>query len=687
MLGLLCILSLLIGWMGCFWLVREWAEERNIHLDWRLNWMFACLGCGSILTLIAEIGSLAHSLNRPTLVLLWVAADIAILCCALRLRKSRRTVAVAACETVESGVSFRRWPIDAKALAAATAVIVLFLFFVALLTPTTNIDSLAYHLARMAHWIQQSGVQHYPTDDLRQLEFGPWSSFVMTNLFLLWGNDQLLNLAQWFAMVSSVIVLSWVAEQSWRLWRMDTSSAAAKEEARTVAFTCFLAVTLPIGIVESISTQNDYSTAFWVLSIFACALLLMKEPSNPIYAAGAGLASGLGTLTKATTYMYAGPLIVAGGLWWLKRLYSRQSVKAPGSVLWDGLRNRLVCLRLPCLFAGAFFLLNAPHMARNYALFNSPLGSPEMLSLERNERFSHRVVASNLIRNAALHTNSGIPWLTRGLNAVLARLHEFTGEELNDPATTLPYCRFEFRQKFRVSDSVASCTGHLLLCAIAFVFAFRHPMRNRGLILYLAPVLASVLFFLFFLKWQLWHSRIHLAWFLLLTPLTAIALCNWRIPWAAWGAAAALLVSAALTITVNSSRPVFSGSFWKLPREKQYFASTFDNERADALMQLADRIVASKSQNVGLKAGLSGIEYPLWMMLRTRGFHGRVDRCFVANVSAQIPTIAQQPDVVISVYNIIPEVVSNSYPHSEKAADLTVLWKNKPDWQIVNSAH
>src|SRR2546428_330553 len=111
MVGLLCILSLLIGWIGCFWLVCEWAEGRNI-------------------------------------------------------------------------------------------------------------DSLAYHLARMAHWIQQSGVQHYPTDDLRQLEFGPWSSFVMTNLFLLWGNDQLLNLAQWFAMVSSVIVLSWVAEQSWRLWRM-----------------------------------------------------------------------------------------------------------------------------------------------------------------------------------------------------------------------------------------------------------------------------------------------------------------------------------------------------------------------------------------------------------------------------------------------------------------------------------
>jgi hypothetical protein len=384
--------------------------------------------------------------------------------------------------------------------------------------------------------------------------------------------------------------------------------------------------------------------------------------------------------------MYAGPLIVAGGLWWLKRLYSRECGGASGSGLWVGLRNRLGCLRLPCLFAGVFLMLNAPHMARNYALFNSPLGSPEMLALERNERFSHRVGASNLIRNVALHTNSGIPWLTHGLNAALARLHEFTGEGLNDPATTLPYCRFEFRQKFSVSDSVASCTGHLLLCAVALVFALHRPVHNRGLILYLAPLLVSFLFFLFFLKWQLWHSRIHLAWFLLLTPVAAIALCNWRIRWAGWGSAAALLIFAGVTVTVNSSRPIFSGSFWKLPREKQYFAATSKEEIRDALAHLADRIVASKSQSVGIKAGFCGIEYPLWMMLRTRGFQGRVDRCFVENVSAQIPITAPQPEVVISVFNIIPEAVSNSYPHTEKAGELTVLWKNKPDWLIVNSA-
>jgi hypothetical protein len=187
MLGLFCILPLLPGWAGCFWLSRELAQRRHIQLDWRLSWMFACIAFGSILTLIVEISSLAHSLNRPTLVVLWCAADLMLLWCAVRFRNSRQAQEGSNPETVQPSYSFPDWPIDAKLLMGITALIVAFLFSVALLTPTTNIDSLAYHLARMAHWIQQSGVQHYPTDDLRQLEFGPWSSFVMTNLFLLWG--------------------------------------------------------------------------------------------------------------------------------------------------------------------------------------------------------------------------------------------------------------------------------------------------------------------------------------------------------------------------------------------------------------------------------------------------------------------------------------------------------------------
>src|SRR5439155_1538089 len=200
------------------------------------------------------------------------------------------------------------------------------------------------------------------------------SSFLMTNLFLLWGNDRWLNLAQWFAMLSSAILLTWIVEQlsvggrkyddvtqvskpavsptsqsadrplsgRLRIWKSarqqvwkpvlqntspnlrpgalsasDKSEPDARQSARrlrSAAFTSAFAITLPIGMVEAISTQNDYTTAFWVLCVFALGFLLLKSPTNPWYVAAASLSCGLGALTKATTYIYCAPLILAGGL-------------------------------------------------------------------------------------------------------------------------------------------------------------------------------------------------------------------------------------------------------------------------------------------------------------------------------------------------------------------------------------
>ena len=76
-------------------------------------------------------------------------------------------------------------------------------------------------------------------------------------------------------------------------------------------------MTLPIGMVESITTQNDYTTAFWLLCLFAFAFMLLKKPENALSMTGAGLACGLGVLTKATTYIYAAPLILAAAAYLL----------------------------------------------------------------------------------------------------------------------------------------------------------------------------------------------------------------------------------------------------------------------------------------------------------------------------------------------------------------------------------
>ena len=685
MAGLLFILPLLLAWFGCFWVVREVAARGRVDRDWRICWVLACLAFGSILTIIVEVSSLAHSLTRPTLAALWVVADLCLfwvgaqLAGARGVRISLSQLSKASAESrafaQRTREQLRSWPADAKWLAGSALSFVLILLFVALVTPTTNYDSLSYHLGRMAHWIDQQSVNHFPTDDVRQLEFGPWSSYVMTNLFLLWGNDRLLNLVQWFAMLSSAIVLTWLTEQL--VARNNEPPPDTAKRLRLIAFTCLFAVTLPIGMVESISTQNDYSTAFWVLSLFAIAFLLIRRSDNPWYVGAAGMCCGLGVLTKATTYVYAAPLIVAGGRWWLRR------VSSPAEAISNSRPTNIWCgksgaFRLSSLFVGAFLVLNSSHMARNYALFGSPLGSSEIRYAETNRRISPAVAASNAIRNLALHANTGIPWLTRSVNAGLAALHRWTGCDLNDRATTLNVEHFEFLTQFTVEDSLASCPVHVFLALIAVSLVIATARRNPRVLGYAALVVTSMLLFCAYLRWQLWHTRLHLAWFLLLAPVSAVAFAA-RFPrWTMRLSSLALLSFAVFTFSQNKSRPVFSADFWSLTREEQYFTHFPVPRLHETFVPLADRIVASGCQSVGLKSGFCGFEYPLWIMLRNRGFQGRLDRCFVENASASIRTSApKKPDVILSSYAVAAGA-TNAYPYIEELNQVAVLWAKKP---------
>jgi hypothetical protein len=135
----------------------------------------------------------------------------------------------------------------------------------------------------------------------------------------------------------------------------------------------------------------------------------------------------------------------------------------------------------------------------------------------------------------------------------------------------------------------------------------------------------------------------------------------------------ALLAFAGMTLSQNASRPVFDPRFRQMSRERQYFA-LHEKDLAEPMARLADRIVASKCQAVGLKAGFCGIEYPLWIMLRNRGFHGRVDRCDVEHVSRSIQTTARNPDVIVTVLQPAPEALAKMHLHPEKFGRLNVLW-------------
>jgi len=399
-------------------------------------------------------------------------------------------------------------------------------------------------------------------------------------------------------------------------------------------------------------------TAFWLCSLVVFLLALLRDPASLFYLIGAALSFALGTLSKATMCIYAAPILGVSALLLWRRMPNLR-------------RKAFSCF----VFASLFLLLNFPHMSRNYRLLGSPIGSAYNFGIERNQRISFAVTFSNVIRNLSLHTNSGIGWLTKGFNKGLAICHKVTGEPISSPDTT--YARFVFVNRFLVYDSYASSPYHVLLILFAGGIALCRLRQHWKLLLFAAVVLSGVFLFCGYLKWQEWHTRRHLVFLLLFMPFVSWVLVA-KVPRSAsWLAAVIVQLFAWYNIAQNDSCPIFSPRYLNLPRESQY-AFVHHRSLNQPLMELTDAIVRARCKNVGLKVGFDHAEYPIWVMLKNRGFGGTIQHFYVENESASIPSNFSPPDVIVSMFGSPPEAVAKEFPFVEKYGEYTVLWREKP---------
>jgi 4-amino-4-deoxy-L-arabinose transferase-like glycosyltransferase len=633
-------------------------------MDWRLCWAWAAALWGSILTLIVEITSSFRLFAATPVFVAWLLVDVALVIVAAQLARKRGVPAATAFSECFVGIRQGRlseWPVDARWFLGGTALLVSFLFGLALIMPTANWDSLTYHLPRVLHWIQQQSVEHYPTNIGRQLEIGPWPSFVTGNILLLHRSDRLLNLVQWGAMLSSIIVLSLAAKQLGVLCGLvgeDETALGKEKQKRVAALTCLLTATVPIGIAESITTQTDYVTAFWLCSLLVFLLALLRDPSSLFCLIGAALSFALGVLSKATMCIYAAPILGVSAV-----------------LLWRRMPNLRAKAFSGFVFATLFLLLNFSHMWRNYRLLGSPIGSSYNFGIERNQRISFAVTLSNVIRNLSLHTNSGVSWLTKGFNKGLATCHKLTGEPISSPDTT--YETFVFVNQFFVYDSYASSPYHVMLILFAGAIALCSLRQQWKLLLFAAVILSGVFLFCGYLKWQQWHTRRHLVFLLLFMPFVSWVLVARAPRCASWLAAAVVQLFACYCIARNDSCPILNARFLNLPRERQH-AFVHSDSLNQPLAELTGAIVAAKPKNVGLKLGYNHAEYPIWVMLKNRGFEGTIQHYYIENESAAIPSNLPVPDVIISMFGSPPEAVAKEFPFSENYGRYTVLWREKP---------
>ncbi len=497
-------------------------------------------------------------------------------------------------------------------LIALTAVLLLATALIALLTPPNSVDALSYHMPRQLLWMQQGSLSHYPSHDLRQLEFPPMAESLGVQVWILARSDLWANMVQWTAFAGCVLAASAIAR--------DLSASV-----RGQALTALLVATIPSAGQQAVNAKNDLVVALWVCLLAYLALRIRLERAcGPARTVQVGLTLGLLLYTKGTGYVFALPLLALLGAWMLVSLRP--------------IRSALVRAAVIGIIAAS---LNAAHWHRNYTSFGHPMGRSATGKAYRlvNETFTMPALVSNVVRNLSLHTRTPAAAVNAAQERWIAALHDAMGAGLSDPRTTMPGTAFFVGWRF-TQDMCAGAPIHLLLAVLApAALARRARPRPRprrpdpdrrwigagpvwGIA---ATTLAMFLLFCFLIKWQPWHARMHVPMLVLIAPV-----CGLMVARARGGAAKGVLTLGAFTLAawalVFSAVKPLAGehAVFRLSREELLFQH-LPLVRNAALSAVAAaepfRSRAAAGEIIGLTGGFKHCEYPVQCVFRDRATH------------------------------------------------------------------
>ncbi len=174
-----------------------------------------------------------------------------------------------------------------------------------------NYDSMTYHLARVAHWIQNQSVGYYLTHIARQNQMGPGAEYLILFFQIISGSDRLANAVQFFSYLLIPIGLYYLM----RVIRIDR---------KTIPWIIVLCMTTPMAVLQASSTQNDLVDSLLALSIILIGARLlvgnaMRMERNDIILAAVCCSAGY--LVKPISLIVIFPIIVAGCLLQFKKMF------------------------------------------------------------------------------------------------------------------------------------------------------------------------------------------------------------------------------------------------------------------------------------------------------------------------------------------------------------------------------
>lgn len=558
--------------------------NKEMKICSRELFLWIVLIAGIFITLTTEVLSLFNFLNRLSILICWL---ILFLFGLVKLNNLSRlnSFNILSKKNISSSLIF---------FSFLSLFIILFMtFLTALIYPPNTPDSMSYHMPRVMHWIQNQNVDFYPTSTTRQLYVSPFSEYVILHLQLIVNGDRLANLVQWFSMFGSLIGVSLIARE-------------LGGNTKSQIFSALFCATIPMGILQSTSTQTDYVVSFWIV-ILVYFLLCYIRHGLPAYIYGFAVVLGLGVLTKQTVYIFALPFCI----WLLINVIKKKPY------------HFFHLLIIPLVIV----LLNFGHFSRNINLYGNPIGIHEdnAHTSITNEVFNLHSVSSNVVKNLSLNLTVPSSTINKMTRNAIVEIHDLLGVSVNDNKISFE----KFWIHFSLYESTASNTLHFFIIIFIIFLMITRRFFDASVIAYVGSIAAGFLFFSILLKWQPWGNRLMLPLFILFAPFVGFSLFKLRSKILSYVVIISIVFYAFPYIFMNKIRPLIGtiekpmaskfimkiAPVWTSNRNKLYF--TYDPELYKPFKAVANIIRTSNCKTIAINSG-NGWEYPLWVLTRDR---------------------------------------------------------------------
>lgn len=540
---------------------------------WASGIVIALLAFSGYVFITTEILSLLHWISRSGVVLTWSVA----LSFTLNVWFKRGKIH-------PHKPFFRNFDPLEKFLALALAVILFFTCLIAVTAFPNNWDSMTYHLSRVMFWIQNGNVNHYPTEVDRQISQPPLAEYFILQFRLLSNRDAWANMVQWMCMCGSLCAVALI-----------TSELGGKRKPQLLA--AFFAACIPMGILQSTSTQNDYVESFFIAGAVCFLLRILKRGQAMDYilflAAGA-----LAAATKGTAYIFLLPLFFVFLFPWIRHFRKQ------------GIRAALFGL----LFIVTFWL---PFALRNEITFHNPLGPDYDL---QNNAFGLAPALSGLVKNTTMHFRTPFPPVNTALTRCVTSFHRLIGIDIQSPAYNWQHSPAFSVGYFSTHEDYAGNALHVLFFIICFcIFLSRKDLRRQKYLrLLLVICIAQYILFCAVLKWQVWNSRLQLPLFLLITPFLAVIFRKaMRKKYLTEIMSGIFFASALVFVFFNQSRPLLARrNIFNTAIYNQYFT----NNRAlqDVFFKMSGVLLGDNLHKLGWISTGDTWQYPMWVLMQSQ---------------------------------------------------------------------